>query len=119
MTSGSRAVLIATMVASSGCGANADLAGRPTGPRTSVAIGAGRPWLSVVEREGDPRGALAVAVTTEGIAPDRGATIAVALAALVEERLAARGIVEAGAVGGWNGWRLRTLVASPVDAARL
>jgi hypothetical protein len=71
----------------------------------------------VVEREGDARGALAVAVTTQGIAANQGATAAVALAALVEERLAARSISEAGVVGGWDGWRLRALVGSPAEAA--
>ena len=84
-----------------------------------MAVGAGRPSLAVVEREGDARGAIAIAVTTAGIAPDRGAVVAVALGSLVEERLAARGIAEAGAVGGWDGWRLRALVASPADGARL
>jgi hypothetical protein len=69
-------------------------------------------------RDGDGQGALAVAVSTEGIAEERGALAAVALAALVEERLAASG-VEASTVGGWNGWRLRVLLASPADAARV
>lgn len=78
----------------------------------------GRPPVAVVEREGDARGAVAVAVTTQGIAPERGAVVGVALAALVEARLAARG-VEANAIGGWDGWRLRALVASPADAARM
>jgi hypothetical protein len=73
----------------------------------------------VVEREGDARGAVAIAVTTEGIAPDRGAMVAVALGALVEERLAARGVVESDAVAGWDGWRLRALVASSADGAKL
>jgi hypothetical protein len=110
-------------------------------------MGAGRPSLAVVEREGDSRGAIAVAVTTEGIASDRGAMVAVALAALVEERLSARGVDgaspappgrgrdleraspappgrgphldELGVIGGWDGWRLRALVASPGDAAEL
>jgi hypothetical protein len=80
--------------------------------------GSGRPPLSVVVREGDARGALAVAVTTAGIAQERGAIAGVALAALVEARLAGRG-VEVTAVGGWDGWRLRALVASPAEAARV
>jgi len=83
-----------------------------------VAVGAGRPSLAVVEREGDARGAVAIAVTTEGIAPSE-AIVAVALGSLVEERLVARGIAEVSAVGGWDGWRLRALVASPAEGARL
>jgi len=78
----------------------------------------GRPPLAVVTREGDPHGAIAVAVMMEGIAPERGAVPAVALAALVEARLLVRGI-EATAVGGWGGWRARILVESPAEAARV
>ncbi|HXN34195.1 MAG TPA: hypothetical protein VN894_20175, partial [Polyangiaceae bacterium] len=115
----SRAVLVAAVTAASACGGSTRSANGPAAPRTSVAVGAGRPSLAVVEREGDARGAIAIAVTTAGIAPDRGAVVAVALGSLVEERLAARGIAEAGAVGGWDGWRLRALVASPADGARL
>jgi hypothetical protein len=84
-----------------------------------MSLVAGRPSLSVVEREGDAWGALAIAVTTQGIAANQGATAAVALAALVEERILARGIPQAGVVGGWDGWRLRALAASPADAAKL
>jgi hypothetical protein len=87
--------------------------------RGARATGEGRPPLAVVAREGDARGALSVAVSTEGIAPERGALVGVALAGLVEGRLAARGIADAGAVGGWGGWRLRTLVVSPGEAAKL
>ena len=61
---------------------------------------------------------MALAVTTEGIAADRGALAGVALAALVQERLAARG-VDAATTGGWNGWRLRVLLGSPADAAKV
>jgi hypothetical protein len=61
---------------------------------------------------------MAVAVDTEGVAPDRGAVPSVALAALVEARVAAHGVADASAVGGWSGWRLRVLVDSPADAAR-
>jgi hypothetical protein len=91
------------------------------GPRSAAsvaALDAGRPELTSVVRDGDGAGAVALAVSTEGIADDRGALVGVALAALVEERLANRGI-EASAVGGWNGWRLRALVPSPGDAGRI
>ncbi len=87
--------------------------------RTSVAVGAGRPRLTVVERQGDAHGAVAIAVTTDGIAADRGAMVAVALGSLVEERLAASGVVDASVVAGWDGWRLRALVATPGDGAKL
>jgi len=72
----------------------------------------------VVAREGDVRGAIATAVTMEGIAPERGAVPAVALAALVEARLVAHG-VDVSAVGGWGGWRLRALVSTPAEAAQV
>ncbi len=86
------------------------MASRPTGDR--------RPRLAVLTRQGDARGAVAVAVTTDGLAPNSGALAGVALAALVEARLAARN-VSATAVGGWDGWRARLLVDSPADAARV
>jgi hypothetical protein len=104
-----------------GCGARMHGAGARRDTRGAVATrstGSGRPTLAVVTREGDARGALAVAVTTAGVAPERGALPAVALAALIQERLAARG-VDASAVGGWDGWRLRVLVESAADMARV
>ena len=113
---------IAALLVTVGCGAHtpgpglrANGGGRAFGTRST---GDERPPLAVVAREGDARGALAVAVSTAGIAPDRGALAAVALAALVQERLATRG-VDASLVGGWDGWRLRALVGSPADMARL
>ncbi len=69
----------------------------------------------MIDREGDARGGLAIAVVTEGIAPDRGALVGVSLASLVQRRLALSGI-EATAIGGWDGWRVRALVASPAQA---
>jgi hypothetical protein len=84
---------------------------RGDGARAEIA---GHPPLALVTREGDGRAALAVAVTTEGLAPDRGAMPAVALAALVEARLRARGL-DVTATGGWSGWRLRVLLGSPPD----
>jgi len=98
-------------------GASARLRANP--PRTVTReTGQRRPPLAVVEREGDPRGAIAAAVTMEGIAAERGAVPAVALAALVEARLLARG-VDASAAGGWGGWRLSALVASPSQAVQV
>ena len=80
--------------------------------------GAGRPPLTTIVRDGDPRDAVAIAAMTSGIAPERGALVAVALGALVEARLAERGFMEIEAAGGWDGWRLRSLVGSAADAAR-
>jgi hypothetical protein len=108
------------LTGASGCGAHGrggDLQAAAPAVGTR-ATGVGRPPLAVLAREGDARGAIAVAVTTAGIAPDRGALAGVTLGALVEARLLAQG-VDAGATGGWDGWRLRALVDSPADAARL
>ena len=115
----SRAILVASVIAASGCGGGARPSAGPAVARTSVAVGAGRPRLTVVERQGDAHGAVAIAVTTDGIAADRGAMVAVALGSLVEERLAASGVVDASVVAGWDGWRLRALVATPGDGAKL
>jgi hypothetical protein len=111
---------LAVLAATGGCGAHGHESGLPAeAPALGTRLtGAGRPPLAVLAREGDAQGALAVAVTTAGIASDRGALAGVTLAALVEARLAARG-VEASAVGGWDGWRMRALVDSPADAVRI
>lgn len=71
-----------------------------------------RPPLVVVSREGDARGALGVAVATGGIAADRGASVAVALAGLMEARLDAAGLEDATVVAGWDGYRVRALVTA-------
>ncbi|HEX3771850.1 MAG TPA: hypothetical protein VHV30_13330 [Polyangiaceae bacterium] len=112
------ASVIALAIAGAGCGGHAPNPQAADHALVTRSTGSGRPPLAVVVREGDARGALAIAVTTAGIAEERGAIAGVALAALVEARLAARG-VEVSAVGGWDGWRLRALVASPADAARV
>ena len=87
--------------------------------RRRACTGDGRPPLAVVAREGDARGAVAAAVTMEGLASEqrRGAGGG-ASAALVEARLLAARI-DATAVGGWGGWRVRALVASAAEAARV
>lgn len=105
----------AVVAFATGCGGHAS--GPPVTssgmrPIAMRATGAGRPPLAHVSRQGDAGSAVAVAVTTEGIAPERGAVPAVALAALVEARLAARGLPGVTVVGGWGGWRLRLLVAA-------
>jgi len=111
--------LLATSIGTSGCSAHtlrseARPAGAPIGVSTR-STGDARPPVIVIVREGDALGAIAVAVATDGVAGERGALVGVALAALVEKRLSLHG-VEALTAGGWNGWRLRTLVASPTEA---
>jgi len=119
-SSGARAVALVASVVALGCGAAQK--GAPVNRATSSAgarsTGNGRPSLDVVLREGDGLGALSVAVTTAGLSADRGAMVAVALAALVEARLSAQGI-EATVAGGWDGWRLRVLVGSVAEAVRV
>ncbi|HEY8090793.1 MAG TPA: hypothetical protein VIF09_23185, partial [Polyangiaceae bacterium] len=112
----------AALLAIAGCGGG----GGARSPSTPVGqggplrhTGRGRPPVAVVVREGDARGALAVSVSTAGIAPERGAVVGVALAALVEARWRARGAAEGAAVGGWDGLRLRILVESAAEAAKL
>jgi len=116
-----RAAVLAASIAAAACGGGPHVApaNRPwAGSGGTRPTAEGRPSLVVVSREGDPLGALAVAVTTDGLAADRGALVGVALAALVEARLAGSGI-EATVTGGWDGWRLRALVGSAADAAHV
>jgi hypothetical protein len=114
-----RSALVAALLGALGCGGSATATRASATAATATRVtGAGRPPLAVVARAGDARGAVAAAVMMEDVAPEQGALAAVALAALVEARLAARG-VEATAVGGWGGWRLRALVASAPEAARV
>ncbi|HEY4014423.1 MAG TPA: hypothetical protein VGM06_13870 [Polyangiaceae bacterium] len=114
-----RAARVAWGVVACACGGPSGSRPHVPAARATVDVGAGRPPVSAVEREGDGLGGIAIAVDTEGIAPDRGAVVAVALAALVEGRLAARGLGDTSVVGGSTGWRLRALVASPAEAAKL
>ena len=102
----------------------------PPSPRVAPAVGVapgadavrhlrGLPPIAVVVRDGDPRGAIAVAVATGGL-PDagagRGAEVAVALAAVVEGRL--EGKLDAQVLPGWSGYRVRALVAEGAEAGR-
>jgi hypothetical protein len=108
------------MMVAAACGPGASPASPASAARSATrSLGGDRPALAVVAREGDPSGAFAVAAVTEGIAPERGAVVGVALAALVEARLAARGGDFGGAVtvGGWGGWRMRGLVSAANAAA--
>ena len=69
----------------------------------------------VVVREGDPRGAIALALVTEGVADERGAEVPVALAALVEARVGAAVSV----VPSRDGVRARGLAANDAEATAL
>jgi hypothetical protein len=76
----------------------------------------GRPPIAAVIRDGDPRGAVALAMSTEGLAPERGAEVAAALAALLESRTD-RALVTVTPSG--LGVRARGLVASEAEAGAL
>ncbi len=78
-----------------------------------------RPALAIITREGDPNGALGLTVMTGGIALERGASVAVALAALTEGRLAARGVRDVDVIPAWDGYRVRALVAPQATSAAL
>ena len=115
--------LLPVALAGTACATNS-VPGRPVDGRggsgaSNVLVTRDRPSLAVVARDGDARGAVSVAVTTSGIAPERGAEAAVALAGVIEARLAAKGIRDATVVGGWDGYRVRALVASDADGASL
>lgn len=115
---GLRSIVAALAIAATatGCGGAAQgLRVEESAALATRSTGQGRPPLTVVSREGDVEGAVAVAVSTDGIAAGRGALAAVALAALVQERLAQRGVIVA-AVGGWNGWHMHALVEGPAAA---
>lgn len=88
----------------------------PAAANDSVRLLRGLPPIAVVTREGDPRGGVAATVATGGIAEERGAEVAVALAAVVEGRLEGR--LDAQVLPGWSGYRVRALVASEAEAAR-
>lgn len=89
---------------------------RTTALLPDVRIAKGRPPVVLVVREGDPSGALAVAVTTSGLeGSDDDPEVAVALAGVVSSRLAARGLAPS-VVPSWSGFRAALLVASPEHA---
>ena len=74
-----------------------------------IRVAKDRPPVAVVGRDGDPRGAVAVAVLSAGVVDARDAEVATALAGLVEGRLEASGITDASVVPGWEGYRVRVL----------
>jgi hypothetical protein len=80
----------------------------------------GRPPVVLVSRDGDPATAIALAVTTTGIAGEGSddPEAATALAALVEARLKAHA-VDALVTPSWDGVRASMLAATELDAARI
>jgi hypothetical protein len=98
-------------------------AGRPSakGPHGVVQArgGGDQPLLAAVVREGDPRPAVSVAVLTAGIDRERDPEVAAALAGAVEGRLRRAGYDDAAATPGWFGYRVRILLRSERDAARV
>jgi hypothetical protein len=103
---------------STGCAANArpTVASAPSpDAREDLRRAVGRPPLVILARDGDPRSAVALAMTTEGIAPPHGAEVPVALAALLESRLGSRGSV----VPSGYGVQARGLASNAAEGAAL
>ena len=84
-----------------------------------VRVAKDRPPLVAIVREGDARSAIAAAVSTSGVAPERGAEVAVALAGAIEARLGATGVHDATVIGGWDGYRVRAFVGDEAQAANM
>ncbi len=95
-------------------------------PRSATVLGKGsgasavelraaadRPAVSLVHREGDPTGAVALA-----LAHDFGSEASLGLSSILAERLARSGFRDVRAQAHGLGLHLSTLVASPADAAR-
>jgi hypothetical protein len=87
-----------------------------------VRVASGRPPVVLVSREGDPATAIAVAVTTAGIAwgetPGDEPEAATALAGLVEARLRAKAI-DVMVTPSWDGLRASSLATTEGDAVRI
>ena len=81
-----------------------------------VRLAKDRPPVVLVARDGDPIGAVAVAVTTSGaLGQGDDPEVAVALAGVVESRLIARGLAPLVAPS-WSGLRAALLVANAAEA---
>ncbi len=112
-----KALGLVALAAAAACGGNVGTSTRTPAHGSDFRTAEGRPPVVVVERDGDPRGAVALAVSTEGIAPERGAAPAVALAAIVEARLAAGGVRDVHVVPSFDGYRVRALVGGDAEGA--
>ena len=83
-----------------------------------VRLAKDRPPVVLVAREGDPSGAIAIAVTTSGaLGSEDDPEVAVALAGVVEARLVAHGLAPVVAPS-WSGFRAAVLVATATEAER-
>jgi hypothetical protein len=117
---------LAALLVAGGCG----FACGPAAPATATARSEGRaqallpdvrrakdrPPVVLVVREGDPSSALALAVTTAALeGADDDPEIAVALAGMIEGRLAAKGLAPI-VMPSWSGYRVAVLIPS-ADAA--
>jgi hypothetical protein len=115
------AVGVLTLVTAGACGPAAApaLSGTPSRAIAllpDVRISKDRPPVVLVVRDGDPSGAVAVAVTTSALeAGDDDPETAVALAGMVEARLSARGLTPL-VVPSWSGFRAAVLIAAPEGA---
>lgn len=103
-----------------GCGGGTTPAAAPKSAARAalpdVRIAEGKPPLVLVARDGDPAAAVAVAISTAGIAatPAEAPEIATALAGLLEARLAS---LSPTVVPSWDGLRATVLAQSDRDAA--
>jgi len=119
------AVLLAASMTALGAGAACGPAPPSALPASStravallpdVRLAKDRPPVVLVARDGDPSGAIAVAVTTSGLeAGEDDPEAAVALAGMVEARLVARGLTPI-VVPSWSGFRAAVLISAS-DAA--
>jgi hypothetical protein len=113
--------VLAATLAAGGCGP-ANPATQPASEARAQALlpdvrrAKDRPPVVLVVREGDPSSAIAIAVSTAGLeGSDDDPETAVALAGVVEARLAAKGLAPI-VVPSWSGFRAAVLVGA-ADAA--
>ena len=113
--------LLVLALAGTACGAKTGDGARAPGRDAAgdVRLAKDRPPLVAIVREGDARSAIAAAVSTSGVAAERGAEVAVALAGAIEARLGAKGIHDATVIGGWDGYRVRAFVSDEAQAANM
>jgi len=113
-----RSALLAVVAA---CGASpAKAPGAATTSRfEEVRQAEGRPPVALLSRDGDPSAAVSVAVLTLGVDPAHGAEVPVALAGVVEARLAAAGVRDLRVVPSAEGFRVRALLPSREGAREL
>lgn len=117
-----RALAIAVgMLAAAACGPAATPAVPGASARAvpllpDVRLAKDRPPVVLVARDGDPSGAIAIAITTSALeATEDDPEIAVALGGMIEARLAARGFTPM-VVPSWSGLRAAVLIPN-ADAA--